>query len=565
MRKNLISKWKYMFFVLALLMLSSFTAVHADSSVSLTVDGLTMEWDIYAQNGRTFVSADKLSAVLGAKLTVSDSKLTFAGLEDTVEMTVESKEALANGEKVSLDASPEIKDGILMVPVRFVAESFGCKVEWDGVKSSVAISEAGYANEKGLLIERPESIGQYNALKRAADLTDFTYKPLKDIPVRIKAAEEGVLEAGTEYQGFPYSSAEPNDKFIGVNVSLETFISALENPDSVLYNRDLYYWTGVKDTFYGIVCNGLVRYAYNIDDRYATRIYRSIPGMQVIAERETFTVDDLRLADTLLAYGDGTNHTMMVSGIFREPSTGEIAEVEISHATRPRCNRRVLKADEFCKTYYKYALLRYDYLDDVPYDEEVHKLLFERNIDSSLPAISIDYGNKSNYLAGEPTVISVFREGASTVEILKDDVVVETVSLDKAGRFERTLDRGYYKVRLKETGDFAEFAVCMAEVTDVTDEDGVVTITASSADEKSKLVFMNLRDAAGYIECPVLTDEEKSTGIIKRELPEEATGYKLHFENEYGVWCWNHEALEYGCYLCRTGQVCNIHGTAENK
>lgn len=553
----------YALILTVVMLLSSFTAVHADTSVSFTVDGLNMQWDTYIQNDRTFVSADKLSEVLGVKLTVSDSKITFADFEDTVEMTVGSKEALVNGEKASNDASPEIKDGTLMVPVRFVAESFGCNVEWDGVKSAVAVTDAGYANEKGLLIERPETIGQYNALRRAADLTDFTYKPLKDIPIRITSKEQGVLEAGKEYIGFPYSGVEPHEKFIGTNVSLETFVSALENPDSVLYGKDLYYWTGVKDTYYGFVCNGLVRYAYDIKARYATQIFRDIPGLRVIGEKGEFTVDDLKLADAMHSFNDGTSHTMMVSGIFRDPATGKIAEVEISHATRPRCCRKVLKAEEFCATYWKYALLRYDYLDEVSYDEEVHKMLFERNIDSALPAISIDYGNKSNYLVGEPTVVSVFRDGASTVEILKDDAVIETVSLENPGKFERSFDRGYYKVKIKETGDYAEFAVCQAEVTDVIDENGVITVTASSCDEKSELTFMTIRDPNGWIKCYEMNDEEKATGIIKREYPQVANGYKIHFENEYGVWCYMTEGCDYGCYLCKNGKECDIHKTAE--
>ncbi|HQG60097.1 MAG TPA: copper amine oxidase N-terminal domain-containing protein, partial [Caldisericia bacterium] len=34
---------------------------------------------------------------------------------------------------VKLDAPPVIKNGVTMVPFRFVAENFGAKVSWDGV------------------------------------------------------------------------------------------------------------------------------------------------------------------------------------------------------------------------------------------------------------------------------------------------------------------------------------------------------------------------------------------------------------------------------------------------
>lgn len=547
---------------LALIMLvSSITIVHADTSVSLSVDGLTMDWDAYAKNGRTFVSADELSAVLGTKLTFSDNKVVFESFEDTVEMTLGVRDASVNGKSLSVDASPEVKDGMVMVPVRFVAESLGCKVDWLGESQTVAVTDAGYANEKGLLYTRPETLGQYNALKRSADLTDFTFTPVRDMPIRQSSKVETKLEAGVEYTGVPYSSCEPNDKFIGVNVSEETFLSALANPDSVLYTKDLYQFTGVRDTYYGIVCNGLVRYAYGIKERYNTRLFHTIPGMTTVANRETFKVEDIEIADALCAWGDGTNHTALISGIFRDPVTKEIKEIEISHATRPRCKRVTYTPEEFYEKWKKYSLYRYDYIDTVEYDEEVHKLMFESDLATKLPVIAVDYGNKSNYDLGEETVISVFREGASTVEIVKNDEVIETVNLDSPQKFKRTLDRGYYKVRIKETGDFAEFAVCGAEIEENT-ENGIITVKASPCDENSKLMFMDFRIVGqGSIECLELTEEEKNTGIVTRPVPEGTDGYNVHFENKYGVWVWNHPGIAAGCYPCAVGEKCPYHET----
>jgi hypothetical protein len=48
---------------------------------------------------------------------------------------------IKNGEKVYMDVKPFIKDGRTFLPIRFVAEALGCKVEWDEEKGEVKIIE----------------------------------------------------------------------------------------------------------------------------------------------------------------------------------------------------------------------------------------------------------------------------------------------------------------------------------------------------------------------------------------------------------------------------------------
>lgn len=55
-------------------------------------------------------------------------------------LQIGKNEATVDGEKVSLDAPPVLQNGRTMVPLRFIAESLGCKVEWDGKKQKVIIT-----------------------------------------------------------------------------------------------------------------------------------------------------------------------------------------------------------------------------------------------------------------------------------------------------------------------------------------------------------------------------------------------------------------------------------------
>jgi hypothetical protein len=48
--------------------------------------------------------------------------------------------AYINGSAFSLDVPPEIIDGRTLVPLRFISETFGCNVNWDGNTQTVSIS-----------------------------------------------------------------------------------------------------------------------------------------------------------------------------------------------------------------------------------------------------------------------------------------------------------------------------------------------------------------------------------------------------------------------------------------
>ena len=114
---------------------------------------------------------------------------------------------------------------------------------------------------------KPDTEGKRAVLLRSRLLTEFKWTPKRDI-ASYKKGEPCILPAGEEISGFPYSSTEISDKFITENISFETFLSMIPNPDSALYNKN--YGGGYNGkiwTYCGIVCNGLVRFSYNIQRR----------------------------------------------------------------------------------------------------------------------------------------------------------------------------------------------------------------------------------------------------------------------------------------------------------
>ena len=55
-------------------------------------------------------------------------------------MVIGSDSAVLNGEFVPIDQPPEIVNGRTMVPFRFIAESLGAEVAWNGAEREITMT-----------------------------------------------------------------------------------------------------------------------------------------------------------------------------------------------------------------------------------------------------------------------------------------------------------------------------------------------------------------------------------------------------------------------------------------
>ena len=326
----------------------------------------------------------------------------------------------------------------------------------------------------------PDTPGKSNVIARAVQLTDIRWTPVGDVPTYTTADGKTVHKAFVEVTGLPYSSTEPTDKFICENLSIDTFLSAVQDPNSALYTRDL---NGHRNswTYFGIVCNGLARYALNIRRRFSTKRWLEIPGIRLVAEPGAYTVEELELCDILYAYGNGRNHVAMVTDILRD-ETGAVALVEVSEAVRPSCKRVCYTPEEYYEKFQLFGISRYDYLDDVPPPLPVAG-------DWANPHIGVDYGHNSNYFSGEPVVLTVFDQGPQTVTLYRDGELHQT--LEVTNKVDLTLEAGWYRAVHEASGCETEFCVCRPLI-EYTVKDGVLSVKASSTEPTDKFICENL-------------------------------------------------------------------------
>jgi thiol-disulfide isomerase/thioredoxin len=95
----------------------------------------------FLMNGRTMVPIRFISESMGAYIKYESTTRTITiNFEDTVIiMQYNNPEATINGKTVMMDAPYTIKLGRSFVPLRFIAEAFGAKVEWNPRKREIKI------------------------------------------------------------------------------------------------------------------------------------------------------------------------------------------------------------------------------------------------------------------------------------------------------------------------------------------------------------------------------------------------------------------------------------------
>lgn len=170
-------KFKYSLIALIVLMLVTIpigTLAANDYHVVVNGQEIDFKQPVVFQGSRALVPMNTVFELLDAKITYDKTKQTILVENDytTVEMYLNSEKALVHRKHdfsgipldVSLDAVPCIANNTVYIPLRFVAESLGARVDWDS-ESHTAFISTGFDI---IPVETP------------ADYTVIKYSDLKD-------------------------------------------------------------------------------------------------------------------------------------------------------------------------------------------------------------------------------------------------------------------------------------------------------------------------------------------------------------------------------------------------
>jgi len=139
-----------------------------------------------------------ISIILSSLFFISVSSYAFAQETKTIKLVVDSTTAEVNGEEVTLDVPPTVMNGRTLVPLRFIAESFGAEVGWDGETRTITLVAPDLESMELIITE----------------MTEKNEKLLEDI----KTLEESVKKLQAE-----------NEELTAKNGLMDTLITKLED------------------------------------------------------------------------------------------------------------------------------------------------------------------------------------------------------------------------------------------------------------------------------------------------------------------------------------------------
>ena len=122
-------------------------------------------------DSRTFVPVRAVVEALGGTVDWKAETKTaiLDNSEDHIELTIDSKTAVLNGEEKTIDTAPVIIDSRTMLPLRFIAEGFGYKTDWDAETKTIYVSKADAEKTE---TAAPDNIGVLKDRKQAIDSKD---------------------------------------------------------------------------------------------------------------------------------------------------------------------------------------------------------------------------------------------------------------------------------------------------------------------------------------------------------------------------------------------------------
>src|SRR5665647_1466474 len=135
--------------MLVMVLMFSSTAVFANEkaqpqSTKVFVDGEAVSFTVDPMNDNwtTLVQFKPVFEKLGMKVAWNKDTQTVTGTTYNLEiqLTLGSKTVLVNGEKKQLTVAPKLVKNVTMIPLRFVGESSGRDVSWDGRTKTVYIA-----------------------------------------------------------------------------------------------------------------------------------------------------------------------------------------------------------------------------------------------------------------------------------------------------------------------------------------------------------------------------------------------------------------------------------------
>lgn len=395
-----------------------------------------------------------------------------------------------------------------------------------------------------LIHDIPANQGVCNALNKARLVAEVAWSPLKPIPSCYASPYMPCIGQ----KGLPYSLAQKVNGYVGMDVSFYSFVTAVNNPRSVMYTEDLrhapYYGFDCAP-YYGSVCSMSIWYALGIKATYFTSSISSIPELE---KKSALGADSIKLCDVLWESG----HVVMIYDIGRD-CTGAIQKVSIFETTRrSQLDSKILdySFDEFVERWTQNGWVIYRPKD---LSKNIGPDLIDQSYFGNLsctvmpPIMNVDlctnHGDRVSYLVGDSVVINILDNSCqySHLDLVKDGLIYQSVGInnkDSIGSLQdvvfSNLPYGSYYACLrgeKGVSNITSFEIIDVNVTFVNKGNELTVYFSSENATPEFLAFVNSYESPHF--CHVFSSEQLNCGSATVPLSEDDY-LKVFFKGEYG-------------------------------
>lgn len=378
--------------------------------------------------------------------------------------------------------------------------------------------------------------GVETARRRAKQLVSLKWTPYANVP-----SCYGVYPKMQEQAGIPYSLAYMTNTQVGTQVSLHTYMTALQNPYSVLYTEDLSKspYNGSSDSapYYGSTCSNSVMYVLGIEPPYFTRMIGIIPGMKKTKDQSP---DSIEPCDVLWKSG----HVMMVYDVERneDDSISRVCIFETTSYNQRDTWFNRMSYEDYVSYWNKSGIIRYQYayLDrNTDYESSVFVPLEDE------PAYSFQYnyelcptlGDRCSYLEGKDVRLAVLSDYYQRIVLYKDGEEYRSVNAKRPVTTISGLPYGEYRaclVRDEARSGYVHFEIIGAYAE--AEGGNQIRIRFSGKNASPRYISICAENGRPY-NYYALKDSDREGGSysMSRINSVAATHYQVFFKGRYGV------------------------------
>jgi len=464
--------------------------------------------------------------------------------------------------------SGEAPDRSFFGTMNLYGDKYACRIIFkksdnsDIADDDSVISIFGWTDDPSLVLQEVDNVGYLPAIKRALALQRLAWMTLKEVP--ISTTYNGVkCLPNNVYLGLPYSSVKETQKYVGFNVSLRTFMTALKNKRSLLYTENVngsasksgygFTWHGIGTAgtmaYYGIVCSNFVSYVLGLARQYYTEDWGNIPG---ITELQGVTAANIQPMTSIT----NAHHTFMCLCVLNDkfgnrklvviaesvPATARIIPYTVE--------RLQARFDSEAHQFWSYANLadnagfisHYDGDEDfVQVSPDQYPRKYKYNLD-----ICTFAGDFASFVTGDDIYINAVKGDSYTeIELYKDGTLSSTVSIssltpDSDGYVDvnvtsATSAAGKWKARLSDgNGTYSDYCYFERLDAQLSLSGNVVTFSSSNGTP----VVIGSKISVSHNISPIhdLTPEQVAAGQITLSNSELSTAayIAMMVQGDYG-------------------------------